>query len=138
MSGNFAIKGGGVGRLMANAILNFHFDFLTPSLILADEYANLKLVDVVPCRESFCDIENKIKKDKKVSNCWVLNTIFRHAWAVAMLPLFFLISFGTFRTILASPAPFSRDLPIVINFFQRFPFIKRATNCDRKCRQQKF
>ena len=33
MSGNFAIKGGGVGPLMANAILNFHFDFLTPSLI---------------------------------------------------------------------------------------------------------
>ena len=34
MSGNFAIKGGegGVGRLMANAILNFHFDFLKPSL----------------------------------------------------------------------------------------------------------
>ena len=34
MSGNFAIKGGGVGRLMANAILNFHFDFLNPSLTL--------------------------------------------------------------------------------------------------------
>ena len=33
MSGNFAIKGGGVARLMANAILNFHFDYLTPSLI---------------------------------------------------------------------------------------------------------
>ena len=34
MSGNFAIKGvGGVGRLMANAILNFHFDFLNTSLI---------------------------------------------------------------------------------------------------------
>ena len=33
MSGNFAIKGGGVGPLMANAILNFHFDFLNPSLI---------------------------------------------------------------------------------------------------------
>ena len=33
MSGNFAIKGGGVGPLMANAILNFHFDFLHPSLI---------------------------------------------------------------------------------------------------------
>ena len=32
MSGNFAIKGGGVGPLMANAILNFHFDFLHPSL----------------------------------------------------------------------------------------------------------
>ena len=32
MSGNFAIKGGGVGRLMANAILNFHFDFLHTSL----------------------------------------------------------------------------------------------------------
>ena len=35
MSGNFAIKGGGgVGPLMANAILNFHFDFLNPSLSL--------------------------------------------------------------------------------------------------------
>ena len=33
MSGNFAIKGGGgVGRLMANAILNFHFDFPHTSL----------------------------------------------------------------------------------------------------------
>ena len=32
MSGNFAIKGGGVGPLMANAIKNFHFDFLTTSL----------------------------------------------------------------------------------------------------------
>ena len=28
-----AIKGGGVRRLMANAILNFHFDFPHPSLI---------------------------------------------------------------------------------------------------------
>ena len=27
------LRGGGVGRLRANAILNFHFDFLTPSLI---------------------------------------------------------------------------------------------------------
>ena len=37
MSGNFAIKGWGgwgVGRLMANAILNFHFDFPHPSLSL--------------------------------------------------------------------------------------------------------
>ena len=34
MSGNFAIKGGGVGRLMANAILNFHFDYRHTSLIL--------------------------------------------------------------------------------------------------------
>ena len=33
MCGNFAIKGGGIGPLMANAILNFHFDFLNPSLI---------------------------------------------------------------------------------------------------------
>ena len=32
MSGNFAIKGGGGGRLMANAILNFHFDFPPTSL----------------------------------------------------------------------------------------------------------
>ena len=28
-----AIKGGGVGRLMANAIKNFHFDYLHTSLI---------------------------------------------------------------------------------------------------------
>ena len=41
MSGNFAIKGGGVGPLMANAILNFHFDFLNPSLIL-----NLSILQV--------------------------------------------------------------------------------------------
>ena len=33
-----------------------------------DEDANLKLVDVVPGRESFCDIENRISKDKTVSN----------------------------------------------------------------------
>ena len=33
MSGNFAIKGGGGGPLMANAILNFHFDYVTTSLI---------------------------------------------------------------------------------------------------------
>ena len=32
MSGNFAIKGGGVGPLMANAILNFHFDYWHTSL----------------------------------------------------------------------------------------------------------
>ena len=41
MSGNFAIKGGGdggVGRLMANAILNFHFDFLNTSLIQNTKY----------------------------------------------------------------------------------------------------
>ena len=26
------LRGGGAGRLMANAILNFHFDYLNPSL----------------------------------------------------------------------------------------------------------
>ena len=37
-----AIKGGGgVGPLMANAILNFHFDFLTPSLTLAEGESGL-------------------------------------------------------------------------------------------------
>ena len=41
MSGNFAIKGGGVGPLMANAILNFHFDFLTTSLIDTANFAFL-------------------------------------------------------------------------------------------------
>ena len=32
MSGNFCHLGGGVGRLIAKNILNFHFDYLTPSL----------------------------------------------------------------------------------------------------------
>jgi len=39
MSGNFAIKGGGVGPLMANAIKNFHFDFLTTSLSILQKYS---------------------------------------------------------------------------------------------------
>ena len=32
MSENLCHQGGGVGRLMANAILNFHFDYWHPSL----------------------------------------------------------------------------------------------------------
>ena len=36
----FCHKGGGVGRLMANAILNFHFDFLNTSLILFQSNSN--------------------------------------------------------------------------------------------------
>ena len=32
MSGNYDIKGGGVGRLMERTILNFHFDYLHTSL----------------------------------------------------------------------------------------------------------
>ena len=42
MSGNFAIKGGGVGRLMANAILNFHFDFPHPSL--SNTFTSLEMI----------------------------------------------------------------------------------------------
>ena len=39
MSGNSAIKGGGGGgRLMANAILNFHFDYLHTSLSTVWQY----------------------------------------------------------------------------------------------------
>ena len=42
--------GGGVGRLMANAILNFHFDYLTPSLS-----GNSSLEVVWMCSEfSYC------------------------------------------------------------------------------------
>ena len=41
MSGNFAIKGGGVRPLMANAILNFHFDFLTTSLNINIKFNNI-------------------------------------------------------------------------------------------------
>ena len=43
MSGNFAIKGGGeVGPLMANAILNFHFDFFTTSLTCRGKKMSLR------------------------------------------------------------------------------------------------
>ena len=48
MSGNFAIKGGGVGPLMANAILNFHFDYLKPSLMDFDNrkvYGDTSITD---------------------------------------------------------------------------------------------
>ena len=44
-----AIKGGGVGRLMANAILNFHFDFPHPSLnrdseiVMCSRFVNCEL-----------------------------------------------------------------------------------------------
>ena len=40
MSGNLCRKGGGggVGRLMANAILNFHFDYPHPSLIQTSRF----------------------------------------------------------------------------------------------------
>ena len=47
MSGNFAIKGGGggggVGPLMANAIKNFHFDYLNTSLMYYVEAVVLNL-----------------------------------------------------------------------------------------------
>ena len=46
MSGNFAIKGGGGGGpLMANAILNFHFDFLNPSLTYAGVFDDKNCVN---------------------------------------------------------------------------------------------
>ena len=44
MSGNFAIKGGGGGPLMGNAILNFHFDFLKPSLKCFESQIRVALV----------------------------------------------------------------------------------------------
>ena len=46
MSGNFAIKGGGVGRLITNAILNFHFDFLNTSLRQTRDSDGSPLVDL--------------------------------------------------------------------------------------------
>ena len=48
MSGNFAIKGGGVGRLMANAILNFHFDYPHTSLILLEGMVLIWILTTVP------------------------------------------------------------------------------------------
>ena len=44
MSGNFAPKGGGVGPLMANAILNFHFDYLDPSLSRSLLYGIVRII----------------------------------------------------------------------------------------------
>ena len=58
MSGNFAIKGGGGGRLMANAILNFHFDFLNPSLTndsSLNQHCNIMLI--VDCLFVTCVFE---------------------------------------------------------------------------------
>ena len=47
MSGNFAIKGGGgAGPLMANAILNFPFDYPHPSLICLPDFKNGALVSI--------------------------------------------------------------------------------------------
>ena len=57
MSGNFAIKGGGVKRLMANAILNFHFDFLNPSLRIHE-----KNMECWP-------FPSKTEKDHDLPNC---------------------------------------------------------------------
>ena len=42
---NFAIKGG-VRRLMANAILNFHFDYLNPSLRPAEPETSFQLIPI--------------------------------------------------------------------------------------------
>ena len=54
MSGNFAIKGGGgVGRLMENAILNFHFDYLKPSLTFRGV---LNVLLAAPCAQLRMDI----------------------------------------------------------------------------------
>ena len=44
---------GGVGRLMANAILNFHFDYLTTSLRLVTSEGN-----VGPGRDGESDVTN--------------------------------------------------------------------------------
>ena len=57
MSGNFAIKGGGGGRLMANAILNFHFDFPHPSL-------NMRLVGTMTGASFNCAIKPQILQIK--------------------------------------------------------------------------
>ena len=48
MSGNFAIRGG-VGRLMANAILNFLFDFSAP---FPKRYGVSQLVSLLNVTES--------------------------------------------------------------------------------------
>ena len=41
------LRGGGVGPLMANAIKNFHFDYVTTSLILALQDKNYEKVSII-------------------------------------------------------------------------------------------
>ena len=56
---------GGVGPLMANAILNFHFDFLTPSLIIifcwivCVESATGTKVQGIPGKRAFREIYSR-------------------------------------------------------------------------------
>ena len=60
MSGNFAIKGGGGGGPpMANAILNFHFDFLTPSLM---NIVTSAVFDLHHCASYFLYIRSRFTK----------------------------------------------------------------------------
>ena len=59
------LRGGGVGPLMANAILNFHFDFLTPSLICV---TNICFFVVAICLyQEACDPE------ACAAACYILN-----------------------------------------------------------------
>ena len=71
MSGNFAIKGGGGGGpLMANAILNFHFDFLTTSLT---SWTKLNSDFCALMRSLLCEICQKLTKTSPESDlpwCW--------------------------------------------------------------------
>ena len=72
MSGNFAIKGGGVGRLMANAILNFHFDFLTPSLTLCEGSAHPCLVGAKSSQPYIVD-DKKYFLAETISSCDIIS-----------------------------------------------------------------
>ena len=55
--------GGGVGPLMANAILNFHFDFLHPSLIVTVS----DIVVIIRCgRQNHCPAQHGHCHDHQV------------------------------------------------------------------------
>ena len=64
----FVHCGGGVGRLMANAIKNFHFDYLTPSLIQCNDFNYLTNVETNDDSQTAKNIHEGIIKDAKTFN----------------------------------------------------------------------
>ena len=63
-----AIKGGGVGPLMANAILNFHFDYLTPSLrdIVSKRRRSIE-------NEDFADMSGETPEPPKMDTFFIMD-----------------------------------------------------------------
>ena len=76
------LRGGGVRPLMANAILNFHFDFLHPSLTchyFIYQYLNSSVYGVIRYHRFFSKVENTLFTGKfhftlMISHCQLPRT----------------------------------------------------------------